>query len=126
MLISIPCFDNEKCKNFSRNSLDVSKKLPILNFIYPGPFSKADTFWARIEHFIFFLYPLANPHTTDLFWCRLHQLGLLAEKQWLRVDRLEGKPKKLFAHCVPIRCPNLQPSRVKNWSLQKFFLRYQS
>ena len=67
-------------------------------------FSEADTSKGHIEHIIFFLYPLANPLTTDLFWCRLYQLGKLAEKQCPWVDRLEGEEKFFCGQCVPNGC----------------------
>ena len=67
-------------------------------------FSEADTSKEHIEHIIFFLYPLANPLTTDLFWCRLYQLGQLAEKQCPWVDRLEGEEIFFCGQCVPNGC----------------------
>ena len=67
-------------------------------------FSEADTSKEHIEHIIFFLYPLANPLTTDLFWCRLYQLGQLAEKQCPWVDRLEGEENFFCGQCVPNGC----------------------
>ena len=57
-------------------------------------FSQADTFGVHIDHFIFFLHPLIDPHFTKMFLCWLYYLRPLDEKQCQNVDRLEGEENK--------------------------------
>ena len=67
-------------------------------------FSEVEISQEHIELLISFLYALADPHTTDLFWWGPHYLRLLAEKQWQCGDRLGALEVWFGVQCVPNGC----------------------
>ena len=92
----------------------IKKNLVRTQKIHHKWFSKADTFWAHIDHIIYFLHPIIDPHFDIVFQPMAWASAASRKTFWWSVDRLEGVGKNKVTNVYP-KCVCLGKSLMVNF-----------